>query len=353
MATLYDFQSIEDAQNKWQYLDQAGKDAAHQYVKNAKAGSGATYDPVTGRWSDQNYGGQSTSSLKPVNTQKKETNNQDRYYVPYQQSYDDAISKLSYTRLTDREIEDRARNMADLQINPQVTSLQASLQKAIADAANQKRSIEANYSTIGPTAERLLANAQKAGTESAIARGGGRSGAVEYEVGRLREPINESVMQAENRRAAELTNIDNALGTVNTNYSDQMQALEAQRGQLVAAQIAALKAGDMELALDLANKRATHEYNRSALYDSANQNFADRELRTHEIYGGAPGITGTVTLTDYVTQRGLSAPSWDASTGNITLNGKTYTPDQLKNAGGYLQNGRWQLPESVVASMMQ
>jgi len=51
----YNFKSIEDAQNQWAGLDDAGKAAAHDYVVRAKSGSGATYDPATGRWSDQNY----------------------------------------------------------------------------------------------------------------------------------------------------------------------------------------------------------------------------------------------------------------------------------------------------------
>jgi hypothetical protein len=153
------------------------------------------------------------------------------------------------------------------------------------------------------------------------------------------------------KKASELTNVDNALATVNENYAKQLQALEAQRGKLIASQIAAIKAGDTELALSIATQRAGLEMNLSSLLNSRDQFNQTYQLDQAQIFGQTPGIQGTVTLKDYVDANGGSL-AWDANTGNVTLNGRTYTPTQLENAGGYIQNGRWQLPESIVKSMM-
>lgn len=300
----------------------------------------------------KNSGGLSNTVAAPKNTTQNQNTSNKQYYVPGQQSWEDAISKISYSPRSFSDMQDEASTLADLQINPQLTQLQASLKKAIADAGNQKLNIEANYASVQPTAERLLEQAQKSGTESAIARGGGRSGAVEYEVGQMKRPINESVMQAEARKAAELTGVDNSLATVNDNYAQQVQALETHRGTLVAAQLAALKSGDTEMAMRIASERANLELQASTLLDNRDRSDRQFELDQSSIFGQTPGITGTVTLTDYVTGKGQSAPSWDPNTGNVSLNGKTYTPKQLTDAGGYIQGGRWQLPESVVKSMM-
>ena len=343
------FESVEQAQKLWQYLPPEQQAEAHEYVVRAKSGSGETYNPTTGAWSKP------TSTSTPGGySAPKQTTPTKQNYVPGQKSWEDAISNISYTPRSFSDMQDEASTLADLQINPQLTQLQASLKKAIADAGNQKLNIEANYASVQPTAERLLEQAQKSGTESAIARGGGRSGAVEYEVGQMKRPINESVMQAEAKKAAELTGVDNSLATVNENYAQQVQALETHRGTLVAAQLAALKSGDTEMAMRIASERANLELQASTLLDNRDRSDRQFELDQSSIYGKSAGITGTVTLTDYLVSKGQSAPSWDPNTGNVSINGKTYTPEQLSSpdVGGYIQGGRWQLPESVVKSMM-
>lgn len=343
----YNFTSIEDAQKQWHTLDQAGKDAAHQYVVNAKAGTGEVFDPRTGIWYKPETSSPSTTS-NTLNATKK-------YYVPGQQSLEDAIAVLSYTPRSYEQAKTEASNLADIQINPQKTQLQLSLQKAISDAQNQKRSIEANYATIHTAADRLLEQAQKRGTESAIARGGGRSGAVEYAVGELSKPIHENVMQAEAQKAANLANIDNALATINENYNKQIQALEEHRGALAAAQLAAILNGDQDKALAYAQARANAEFQLSNLLDSRDR-YNQEAVRADTALTGVAGgtISGTVGLRDYLNSMGVSNSNihWDPGTGNVTINGKTYTPNQLKSLGGYIQNDRWQIPESVIRSLL-
>jgi hypothetical protein len=277
-----------------------------------------------------------------------------QYYVPGQQALEDAIAGLNFTPRSTADIRKEATTRADLRINPQLTALKAALDRAISDADSRKRSIEANYANVPATSQRLLEEAHKAGTESAIARGGGRSGAVEYSVEQMKKPIHESVMLAESKKAADLSAIDQALSAIQEQYSTAVQALEAQRGDLIAAEMAALEAGDRELANAIANQRIGALYNLSSLLANADQFNKRSVLDEAQISGKFPGIPeGTVTLRDYLIKNGFGEPGWDPSTGNVTINGKTYTAKQLEDSGGYIQNGRWQLPESVIKAMLQ
>ena len=297
-------------------------------------------------------GGSSGSSSGSKSNNKSSNNAEKQYYVPGQQSLEDAISKLAYEPRSSKDIQREAATRANLQIDPQLAALKAALNKAITDAGSQKASVSANYANMQPTATRLLEEAQAAGTESAIARGGGRAGAVEYEVGKMKRPINEAVMQAEAKKSAELSAIDQALATINDNYSSQTQALEAQRGQLTAAEMAALESGDRTMAINIANQRVAAEMELANLLASTNQDNKRLELTQADMFGQTSGVSGTVSLRDYLSNSGYDEPGWDPGTGNVTVNGKTYTPEQLSKYG-YIQNGRWQLPESIIRSMLQ
>ncbi len=311
------------------------------------------------------------------NVQSSMTETPSQYYIPYEQPIRDQIASYpAYTPKTDTEMLSEAENYANLQINPQVTALQTALQNAIASAGNQKTSIEANYSTVSQTADRLLDKARSAGTESAIARGGGRSGAVEYEVGKLSQPIMEQVTQAENEKAAALTNIDNALGTIQSNYDTSLQSLEAQRGTLVAQQLAAIK--DLEYAKQTgsADKILAATQNLAALTNARNEFDNELNLRYTEAIGEVPSATSTnptitmpessnnsnstptlasgggVGLRQYVESQGGSV-GWDAASGEVTINGRVYTPAYLAQLGAYLVDGKWYIPESAMNSMTQ
>lgn len=59
-SSTYNFSNVEDAQTQWHTLDDAGKTAAHDYVVNAKSGSGEVYDSKTGTWSKPTSSGSTT-----------------------------------------------------------------------------------------------------------------------------------------------------------------------------------------------------------------------------------------------------------------------------------------------------
>ena len=280
-----------------------------------------------------------------------------QYYVPGQQSLEDAIAKLNFTPKSFSQAQSEAANLANIQIDPQKTQLQVSLQKAIADAQNQKNSITANYSTVQTTADRMLEEAAKRATKSAAARGMGRSGAVEYERQQYSAPIMEQVMGAENQKAAQLTNVDNSLATVNESYNTQIQALEAQRGQLIAAQIAAITSGDQEKALQYAQARVSAEYNLAALLDSRdryNQEAVRADTALAGIAGGGSPLQAIVPLRDYLVQNGISSSSITGDANQVNINGKSYTKSALEGAGAYYDtsDNHWKIPESVVRTLL-
>jgi hypothetical protein len=346
--STYNFSSIADAQSKWAGLDDAGKAAAHQYVVNAKADNGETYNAAAGTWGKPS----NATVLSSKTVQDNMAKTPGSYYVPYEQAQRDLIATApTYTTKTPAELEAEANNNANLQINPQATSLQNALRNAILSLDNQANDVNASYATVGQTADRLLGNAQTAGTESAIARGGGRSGAVEYEVGKLKAPIMETVTQAEATKAANLANIAKSKTAAQTAYDEGSTALETQRGSLVAQQLAAIKE------LDYAKQTGNWERINAATVALANlatqQNQVDNaNLRTDiATTGVVPTALNTpVGLRQYAESKGATI-EYDATTGTVSLNGKKYTPTQLQANGATLVDGRWQIPESVLTGM--
>lgn len=298
------------------------------------------------------------------------------YYVPYEQALRDSISAYpSYTAKTEQELLSEANTTANLQVDPQKTALQQSLTNAIAAAAKNKEKINANYATVGETANSLLADAEKSALISANARGGGRSGAVEYMTGELKAPIMTQVAQAEAQKAADLTGVDTGLDTIQTTYDQSVTALEAQRGSLVAQKLAALK--ELEYAKQVGNWEAINAATASLAALTTQQNQFDNSLLQNQIEtmgvtpsyntddltnsansssttsntSGTSALTSPVGLRAYAEGKGAKV-GYNAASGEVSVNGNKYTPTQLISAGAQLVDGRWLIPESVIAQML-
>jgi len=67
--------------------------------------------------------------------------------------------------------------------------------------------------------------------------------------------------------------------------------------------------------------------------------------------GGAISQNGIYGLRDVANQYGVNV-GYDANSGNITVGNKTYTPTTLASMGGFLKDGRWQLPASSINGML-
>jgi hypothetical protein len=342
-----EFESVEQAQKLWKYLPPEGQKEAHDYVTRMKAGSGEVYDPATGTWSKP-----STSTAQKLNTATSTSKKQ--YYIPGQQSLEDAISKLNYTPKSESDLRRQAQTWADVQINPQQTALQSALRNAIESLNSQENIVNANYANLASNKDAAVKEASERALESAIARGGGRSGIVDWTTVQQTKPIMSAYAQAEAQKVAELNNIANRRTLVQTEYDNAVKALEEQRGRLAAAQLAALLRGDEETAMQYAQTRANAEYQLASLLNNRDMYNIDAVRADTALTGVAGGLSGTVPLRDYLTSNGLSDTDikWDSATGNVTIKGKTYTPTQLTSVGGYIQNGRWQIPESVIRSFL-
>jgi hypothetical protein len=254
---------------------------------------------------------------------------------PYEQmSRDVAATAPQWTPRPESELLTQAQQYAGLQIDPQLQALQRSLGQARQEAGTYTQ------------------EAEKRALESAIARGGGRSGVVEWLTAEQTKPITTALARAE------------------TAGLEQMQQLEARRGELAANQLAALRqlehanaSGNWQLAQQATAQLAqlaqqaqqfqqTYALNVLPYFQEQAGAAEDRWLREAETFGragGAPAATpsGAVPLRSYATGQGASI-DYDASTGQVIINGQRYTTQQLQTAGGYKQGDHWYLPQSWV-----
>lgn len=301
----------------------------------------------------QKIGGTSNTVAAPKNTTQNQNASNKQYYVPGQQSWEDAIAGLKYTPRDRGDMQSEAQTWADIQINPQKTALQTALQNAISSLGNQERTVNANYANLAANKDAAVDVASKRALESAISRGGGRSGVVEWATAENTKPIMTAYAQAEAQKTAELNNLASNRTLAQSNYDAGIQALEEQRGALAAAQLSALLNGDRDTAMQYQQMRVNAEQNLATLLNARDMYNTDAVRADTALTGVAGGgLQGTVSLKDYLEQNGGNTPTWDASTGNVGINGRTYTPKQLEEAGGYIQNGRWQIPESVVRGLL-
>ena len=134
----------------------------------------------------------------------------------------------------------QAQTYAGLQIDPQVTALTQRLQQAMADAQAQEGRIGAAYS--GRTEElgkQKELDKQRA-LELSIARGAGRSGVVDWSNAQITGAYAGQMGRLGEMQAAEISAVANQLGLTQRQAYDLMSQLEAQRGQLTAAELGRL-----------------------------------------------------------------------------------------------------------------
>ncbi len=67
--------------------------------------------------------------------------------------------------------------------------------------------------------------------------------------------------------------------------------------------------------------------------------------------GGAVSNNGVYGLRDVASQYGVNV-GYDAGSGNVTVGSKVYTPATLAAMGGFIDNGRWQLPASSINGIL-
>ena len=306
---------------------------------------------------------------------------QPQYSFPYEKMLNELLKKMpQFKPASEGEMLQQARQYAALQIDPQLQALERSLQDASAHYEAQKAAIEAAYSTVPETAQRLLNETRQQAIESAIARGAGRSGIADYSVRRMQEPIIEQTTQAEAEKAAKLAALTDALNLVQKQYQQQVQELETRRGTLEAQQLANLKqlaqamqAGDWERAWNTAQNLATMATQAEQFQQTAALNWAPYFMTTEQFRQSLPlnwaqtmgevpnwmriagGTTGALMpLRSYAESLGMGDQiRWDPATGNVIIGRQVYTPTTLQRLGGQVINGRWVLPASILDILLQ
>lgn len=162
--------------------------------------------------------------------------------IPYQQDLEQLLRALEIgPQMTPEEMQQRAQMQAGLLYDPQVNALTRALEQQQQSAEARRASIEAAYAGVSERTARLMEEARQRAVESAVARGGGRGGLVEWLTGELQTPIIERQQQIEAERASQLADVANALGLIEKQVAEQEQQLATQRGQYITQQVQALE----------------------------------------------------------------------------------------------------------------
>lgn len=311
--------------------------------------------------------------------------------IPTAQPFDfqSALNSIgNYAGLSQAEMQAQAGRAADMVINPQVAQVERNRQRGELDYYNQMKQMEAAQAGVDKTLAYNESQRRKQDSVRSAASGGGaRSGLNDYlgqqtdqalegtrlglaaEASRGKQALIDSYRLQNQQIADMLGELEARRGLTAGTYYDTMSNAERDReaqwnqnrastalgiGQLqqqaqqsnINAALAQLEADDaryatdMRMATDLLPYITPTKYQQGMLFNE-----------TANTFGQAPGAqSGPVGLRDYAESQGANV-GWDPKTGSVSVNGKTYTQQDLKNMGGQLINGRWKIPQSAVARL--
>jgi len=314
-----------------------------------------------------------------------------QYTLPYEQALRDLLARApAYTPLPESELRHLAQEYAELQIGPQREALRRALQEAERQAEPQRQAIEAAYAAVPAQMSRLLEEARQKALESAIARGGGRSGLVEWLTAELQKPVVERAQQLEAEKAAKLADVESALALARRQAAEQEQQLAERLGQLASQQLAALRdleyarmTGDWERAwnalMALANAatqaeqfKQTYAFNLLPYFALTEEQRQQLPLYWAQVIGEVPatlpqpvgalppmpeGAAGTpyelLPLRAYAASVGRGhLVDWDPTTGEVIIAGRRYTQRDIERMGGKIVNGITYLPRYILDRLL-
>lgn len=299
------------------------------------------------------------------------------YSFPYEQALRDLIAQApSYEMPSEAELARQAREWAELQINPQLEELTRALEQAQQALSTRQQQVEASYAGMEEAVNRMMAEAAQRALESAIARGGGQSGAVEWLTRQLQTPITEQFTAAQAQKAAELADIASRLAMLQEQAGTQRTQLQERLGQLEANRLAELRnlayaqaTGNWQQVMQSVSNLAqmatqAQQYSQQLAasllpyYTLTEQQRQYQPMSWAELMGEVPEAPtvpssggGVVPLRSFVSQQGGSI-DYDPATGQVIINGRRYGRDVLESLGGSLQNGSWYLPQSAVMALL-
>lgn len=241
--------------------DPGNPDTWSKAQKDAHAANNA----LGGGGLETNYsGGTGQTVVKPVvqqlpTAQQLPTNTFDmsqvqsllqKYNFPYEKSLQDLMAQPSaYKAPSESEMLTQAQQYADLQISPLLSAIQSNLDKERANQASARSSVEAAYAGVPARTQAMLEEARNKATESAIARGMGRSGVVDWQTTKLSAPVMQQATEAEQEKAAKLAEIANTLAAAESGAMKQQQEATSRRGTLESAKLSDLRQQSQQMEL--------------------------------------------------------------------------------------------------------
>lgn len=290
----------------------------------------------------------------------------------------------SYTPRTDEELLALARQMAGLAVGPQRLAIQQQIEELQRQADMSRQRIEASYAGAEDALARALAIARQQATESAIARGGGRSGLVDYTTTKLQEPLMINYQQQQAQRAAALADIESALGLGQSQAAERLRQLAEQEGALTTQQLAALKDTDyaraqqawqlgLQGALNLAGLAGQqNQYNMATAMNLLPYLYLTEAQRQSlpmdwaSLVGQVPAYTPTPTqmpaadqaagqqlvpVRAYAASKGKNV-DWDEDRREVIIENVRIPIGDVQKLGGKVEDGTSYMPKSLLDSLL-
>ena len=202
-----------------------------------------------------------------------------------QQFFDDVNNQGYHTPMDQQQLAERAAQFRQVYEAPQREALTRQLEEAIMNAENQEASIRSNYASYMDSMNQHMDLQRRRDLESAIARGAGRSGVVDYDTIERERVFAPQISGTKAQKMAELNAIANQLALERRQVPRQIQEL--------AEQASRLEAQELQRLMDL-------DYDRGRDYDmdqfARSLNIFDRTrltpLEQLEAYLGMASIKG-------------------------------------------------------------
>lgn len=308
---------------------------------------------------------------------------QRQYSLPYEQALRDLMASFpQYRQPTEAELRQQAEQYAELYFTPQQQALQRALEQIATSAQQQQRTIEAAYQGVPEQLAKAAEEARKAALESAIARGAGRSGVVDWQSAKIGEQQQQQLSQAEAAKAAAIANLMQQRGLSEQQINEQLQQLSERRGDLISQYINQLQnqgyarsAEDwqrqFQAAAQIANMALGANQFNQQFAASLLPYFAMTEYQRNLLPTEWTGTVGTVpqapgagvqqyqpasmsaspeqvAIRQYVQQLGGNV-WYDPATGEVVINGRRFRPQDV---GGYIRGGTAYAPQTYINQLL-
>lgn len=153
---------------------------------------------------------------------------------PYESLLSDLLAKTpTYTPRSEDELRTVAESKADQQLSSLLSAIASRRSSEDAKYGSGKSDIEAAYASIPAQTQASLEEARNSALESAISRGMGRSGVVDWQTEKLSEPIKTQEAQAMAEKAAKLGSLTNTYNSTLSDLARQEQTVSGGRQSLV------------------------------------------------------------------------------------------------------------------------